>query len=130
MVKTNVKSSMRGMKSGINVRSKDVDGTSSSEKFKTQWIEINADEIMKESYKGFEDFLKKNDITWEGYENQFGKPIIYLKLKIPVSQLKEDSDYNKGMGEWVYYNPINLRRKEPNVSTYDLREDFSNKSEE
>jgi hypothetical protein len=104
--------------------------TSKSDIIKSLWISIDASEMMRESMKSFIKFLNDSQVKYRTFS--VGNDKIYMELLLPHKDIMvngamvdKNPEFNKEMGEWVYYNPINVLRKKPNMSHYDILEDMS-----
>ena len=93
---------------------------------KIMWLSVDANEMLRESMKSFVNFLHKFKVDYISYNSDSEAGLIYMKLNLPKDvAIDGNHEFHKGMGEWVYYHPINVLKKVPKVSDYDIIEEMS-----
>jgi len=91
----------------------------------TMWLSINANEMLRESMQSFRKFLKDFNVDYVTYGTGFGEKV-YMRLALTNEIVfNGNHEFYKGMGEWVYYYPINVLINKPKVSDYDILENMS-----
>jgi len=92
----------------------------------TLWLSIETNNMLRDSMKSFFDFLKKFNVDYITYNNQSSSDLIYMKLLL-TNEIVFDANHEfyKGLGEFVYFLPVNMLVNKPKVSDYDIIEDMS-----
>ena len=89
---------------------------------KVDYLEIDGNEMMKEDFNHFLEFLKSKNEKVTAYSSDGRHIILEVERKKAYSgeDIEKEDGYQKTLGTWVYYHPVNLLRNKPkSISDYD-----------
>lgn len=96
--------------------------TYSVENEKIDYFQVDGNEMMRDDFNNFVEFLKENNKEITAYQTDKGDVILEVKRKKAYSSedLKKEDEFQKKLGSWLYYHPVNhLYHKPSSVSDYD-----------
>ena len=89
---------------------------------KVDYFQVDGNEMMRDDFNHFVEFLKENNDEITAYQTDKGDVILEVKRKKAYSSedLKKEDKFQKELGSWLYYHPVNfLYHKPSSVSDYD-----------
>lgn len=81
---------------------------------RVQWLSINGNEMMRDTYNAFIKWLRSTGVKVEGFTT--GGRMIYIKITGSPSVM---NGMKSALGEWCYYNPINRLKNKPSEYNMD-----------
>lgn len=92
----------------------------------TRWISVDGNEMMRKSMQSFLKFLGDFNVDYISYHSEKDDGKLFIKLSL-TNEIVQDKNHEfwKGIGEWIYYNPVNMLKNPPKVSDYNIIEDMS-----
>lgn len=85
----------------------------------SKWFKIKENEMMREDYAFIESFFRKYSSNYEIYSKS--PPFFYIKIEINKKIWENNKEFNKVLGELLYYNAsISLLKQKPSsICDYD-----------